>query len=179
MAKKCLQSDLSIQEAHFLTCGNPFFGEENAITGLYKLIGKYEELKESGRGDELIDFNPDDKKFGYENRGITKLSVALKSKYGNKEISRWQFKALSRKWCPKPVRISFNSACIILELITYINSDDNLKLACQKYLLRYGNEWEELMPIQFDFLRTRFIDQRRNYRIAGKIINELSDIDFN
>ena len=40
MSKRYLRSDLSEQEAHFLTCGNGFFGEENAITGLYKLIGK-------------------------------------------------------------------------------------------------------------------------------------------
>lgn len=35
------------------------------------------------------------------------------------------------------------------------------------------------MPIQYDFLGTRFTDQHKNYRIAGEMINELSTISFN
>lgn len=87
MSKRYLRSDLSEQEAHFLTCGNGFFGEENAITGLYKLIGKFNELKELGRKEDLSDYAPDKNiRFKYENLGITKLSTELKIKYGTKKF---------------------------------------------------------------------------------------------
>lgn len=180
MSKRYLRSDLSEQEAHFLTCGNGFFGEENTITGLYKLIGKFNELKELGRKEDLSDYAPDkDIRFKYENLGITKLSTELKIKYGTKKFSRWNFKTLSRKWCLTPVVISFNCKCIITELITYINHDIDLKSACEKYLSSVSCKWEDLMPIQYDFLSTRFTDQHKNYRIAGKMINELSTMSFN
>ena len=115
----------------------------------------------------------------YENLGITKLSAELKSKYSISKFSRWNFKTLSRKWCLTPVLISFNCACIINELAKYINHDTDLKLACDKHLSSADCKWENLMPIQYDFLSTRFTDQHKNYRMARKMINQLSVISFN
>lgn len=175
MSKKYLRSDMSEQEARFLTCGNGFFGEENAITGLYKIIGKFKELEELGRVEELTYYKPNkDIRFKYENRGITELSIILKTKYGSKQMSRKKIKTLSRKWCMTPVLISFNCTCIIDELITYINCNTILKSACDTYLSSIECGWKNLMPIQFDFLSTRYMDQHKNYRLAGEIINDLS-----
>ena len=180
MSKKYLRSDMSEQEARFLTCGNGLWGEENAITGLYKIIGKYSELREFDRKKELSNYKPDsDVKFKYENRGITELSSKLKTKYGDKNFSRRDLKTLSRKWCLSPVLISFDCYSIIKELFTYINCGADLKSACDTYLSGIGCSWEKIMPIQFDFLSTRFVDQHTNYKIAGNIINKLSAIDFN
>ncbi len=180
MAKNYLRSDMSEQEAHFFTSGSGLFGEENTITGLYKLVGKFSELEELGQKGELSNYAPDrDNRFKYENLGITKLSTELKSKYSISKFSRWNLKTLSRKWCLTPVLISFNCACIINELAEYIKHDTDLKLACDKYLSSVECKWENLMPIQYDFLSTRFTDQHKNYRKAREMINQLSDISFN
>lgn len=180
MSKRYLRSDMSEQEAHFFTRGNGIVGEENAITGLYKLIGKYTELEALGKQEDLSDYEPDkDVRFKYENIGITELSGTIKNKYGDRNISRRNFKTLSRKWCLSPVSISFNCVCILSGLIAYINSKPNLKLACDRYLSNVNCKWDALMPIQYDFLSTRFTDQHKSYRIAGKMINELSTIGFN
>ena len=175
MSKKYLRSDMSEQEARFLTCGNVFWGEENALTGIYKIIGRFKELEELGREEELSYYKPNnDFRFKYENRGITELSIILKAKYGGKQMSRKKIKILSRKWGMTPVLISSNCACIIDEIITYINCNTILKSECDKYLSNIESGWENLMPIQFDFLSTRFTDQHQNYRLAGEIINDLS-----
>lgn len=179
MAKKYLRSDMSEQEAHFFTSGQGLFGEENAITGLYKIIGKFSELNETNRRKELSEYEPNkDSKFKYENRGITELNSNLKAKYGKQKFSRKDFKNLSRKWCLSPVLINIESYCIIEELFAYINDDAELKSTCEIYLANTGDSWEKLMPIQFDFLSTRFSDQHKNYKTAGKIINDLSTINF-
>ena len=180
MAKNYLRSDMSKEEAHFITSGNGIFGEENSITELYKIIGKFCELRELGRKKELLNYIPErDLSFKYENRGITELSSELKIKYGEKRISRKNLKSLSRKWCLSPVSISFNCTCIITELVTYINHDADLKTACTIFISRIGGcRWENIMPIQFCFLSTRFTDQHKNYQKAGVIINELSTICF-
>lgn len=179
MSKKYLCSDMSEQEARFFTCGRGVFGEENAITGLYKLIGKFNELKELNKEEELSAYAPDkDFRFKYENLGITILSAQLKAKYGKKKISRKSLKTLSRKWCLIPVLISFNCPDIFQELATYVNSNNHLKKACNTYLSRIGCQCENLMPIQFDFLSTRFFDQHRNFQKAGEMINKLSQVCF-
>lgn len=61
MAKNYLRSDMSEQEAHFFTSGSGLFGEENTITGLYKLVGKFSELEELGQKGELSNYAPDSK----------------------------------------------------------------------------------------------------------------------
>ena len=177
MARRYLRSDMSEQEARFFTCGCGLFGEENHLTGLFKLVGKFNELNELGRKEEIVDYFPErDRRFKFENRGYTDMGKILKRKYANWHFSRKCLKNLSRKWCFTPVVISFNSDCIISELITYIRQDADLKMACEKYMARFGSGWQELMPIQFDFISTRHTDEHKNYRIAGRIINELASI---
>ena len=179
MAKKYLRSDMSEQEARFYTCGHGLFGEENALIGLYKLIGKFSELKDTDRTKELLDYKPNsDIKFKYENRGITEINSILKAKYGDREFSRRDLKNLSRKRHLSRVLISFNCDCIITEIDTYIKCNATLKSACDAYLSGIGYNWDDIMPIQFDFLSTRFADQHKDYRKAGKIINDISTISF-
>ena len=135
---------------------------------------------DADRTKEISNYKPDsDIKFKYENRGITEISSILKAKYGDREISRRDFKNLSRKWHLSRVLISFNCNCIIKEIATYINCDVTLKSACDAYLSGIGYNWDRIMPIQFDFLSTRFADQHKDYKKAGEIINDLSGISFN
>jgi len=174
MAKKHLRSDMSKEEARFFTTGNVFFGDENGITSLFKIIGRYSELKGTDRATQIQNYMPEnDLRFKYENRGITELSSILKRKYGDRSISRKDLKNLSRKWCFSPIVISFDCANIIKTLIEYINQDDILKSACDIYLSRNEYKWERLMTIQHEFLSTRFADQHKDYTIAGRIINDL------
>ncbi len=179
MARKHLRSDLSEQEARFFTQGRLFVGDANAITGLIKIIGKYTELKRLNRGQEIGGYNPDaDNHYKYENYGYSILGGVLNRKFSEPGFSRKYVKNLSRVWCLTPIIISFNSDRIIKELFTFINDDTKLKEACNNYLLIKGAKWNNLMPIQADFLSTRHADQHKDFRIAGRLINELSKISL-
>lgn len=171
MSRKYLRSDMSEQEARFLTYGEGIFGEGNVITSLLKIVGNYDSPENKTKNY----YSPEkDKSFKYENHGITLISKNIKEKYGENYISRKEIKTLSRKWYLSPVIVSFRCPIIINELFEYINSNSFLKDVCTKYLANYGYDWENLMPVQFDFLSTRFADQHKNYRIAGSIIDDLS-----
>lgn len=181
MSRKYLRSDMSDQEAHFFTCGHGLFGEENTITSLFKLVGKYDELKAVGKENEIAEYSPkDDYTFKFENKGYTAISTRLRGKEEYKEwhISRKYLKYLSRKWCLTPVIIHFESDCIISELIAYIREENNLQVAADKYLKGTGTGWLQLMPIQFDFLSTRHTYRHKDYEKAGEIINNLAAITF-
>lgn len=179
MARSVLRSDMSDQESMFFTYGSGFCGEENTITGLFKLIGKFNELNEFERKQEITEYIPEkDKRFKYENRGYSDMSKIIKNDPKNKDISRKHLKNISRKWCFTPVVLSFKTDYIVSQLVEYIKHDTDLYLAFGNYLKRSGEDWSELMPVQFDFLSTRHTDQHKHYREAGRIINELSDIVF-
>lgn len=179
MSRKYLRSDLSIQEAHFFTCGNLVIGDDNAITGLIKIVGKYSELYDLNRKQEIISYNPDeDRHFKYESRGYSIMGDVLKQKHSGRGLSRKYLKHLSRTWGLSPVIISFKCDCIISELITYIKNDPDLKEACEKYILTHGKYWQRLMPIQANFLSTRHTDQHKDYQVAGEIINKLSSLNL-
>lgn len=106
------------------------------------------------------------------------MGKVLKAKHPKKRFARRGLKNLSRKWCFTTVCISFDSGLIISELFTYIKADINLKSACQNYLAQVGLNWQQLMPIQFDFMSVRHTDHHKNFRIASRIINELAIISF-
>jgi len=179
MPKNYFRSNLSKNEAPFLNRGKVIIGEENAITGLFRIIGMYSELSESCRVKDLCNYNPStDKKFKYENRGITELSKRVKSKYKKAKFSRKCFTTLSRKWCPSPVVLSIKCDCIIQELQSYINSDSNLKSACISYLSNIGYEVENVMPIQFEFLSARANNQGKDFDIALHVVNKLKETNF-
>lgn len=179
MSRRYLRSDMSPHEAKFFTCGGGFWGEENHLTGLFKLVGKFDELKELERKKEIVDYFPErDRRFKFENRGYTVMGVFLKQKHENLHLSRKYIKNLSRKWCCTPVIISFEADCIISELIAYIKQDADLNMACNNYIQRFGSECKDLMPIQFDFICTRHTDEHKDYRIAGRLINNLASIHF-
>lgn len=179
MSRKYLRSDMSEQEARFFTRGSGVLGEENYITGLFKIVGKFNELAELDRTEDILNYNPQsDLRFKYENRGYTDIGLALKLKYPENHINRRSLKNLSRKWCFTAVCISLDSGLIISELFTYIKSDTNLRSACQNYLTQVGVSWQRIMPIQYDFLCVRHTDLHKNYRTARDIINTLANVSL-
>lgn len=179
MKRFFLRSDLSDREARFYTCGNLFVGEGNAVTGLFKIVGLYSELKTSRKEENISLYKPDeDKTFMYENKGYSVIGNILKKKSNERGLSRRFIKSLSRKWALTPVVISFNCKLILSELLTYINNDITLKGVCDRYLKCKCTNWQELMPIQADFLITRHADMHKDYQMAGRIINELAGINL-
>jgi hypothetical protein len=173
MPKEYLVSDMSEEEAHFITTGDLPFGEKNALTRIIQIIGKYYELKKNGKLEEIESYNPnDDNYFHNENQGYTYINSRLKEEINNAP-SRKFIKHLSRKWCFSRIKISFQSG-IVLEVINrIILQDPVLKKKCDQYKLQVGNHWSNYMPIQAEFLSTRFNDQHKDYLKAGEIINNL------
>lgn len=177
MSRRYLRSNGSKHESKFFTCGKGLYGEENFITDLFKMVGKFNELSEFGQKEQIRSYVPSqDRTFKYENRGYTDIGAILRYKYAGRHFSRKCLKTLSRKWLFTPVLISFECARIISELITYINHDDDLSAACKKYAKDFENNWAKIMPIQYDFLSTRHTHKYKDFRIAGEIINALSNM---
>ena len=56
MSKKFLRSDMSVEEAYLFTVGKPIFGTGNKLTGLFKFVGKYTELKNLHHENEIVDW---------------------------------------------------------------------------------------------------------------------------
>ena len=178
MARRYLRSDMSEDEARFFTLGE-LTGEENYITGLFKLIGKYDELRELCKADEILNYIPEnDKRYKYENRGYSYLGRVLRAKYPTHRHCRKGLKNLSRKWRFRRVLISFYSSEIMSELIDQFTTDPTLMKAYKEYVSRSGNSWQALMPIQYDFISTRYEDRHKDYRVAKGIINSLADIEL-
>ena len=181
MSKKHLRSDASNDEIEFLFSGAVLIGEGNHLTELFKLVGKFDELKELGRKKEIVDYAPEkDKRFMYENRGYCVIGDILKKTDEGRGLSRKYLRNLSRKWCGTAVVLSFKSHYIISELVAYINQDDDLYRACIKHVkqIEGGWVWERLMPIQYGFISRRHKDKHKNFRVAEAIINELARISL-
>lgn len=173
MRKRYLRSDSSEYEARFFTAGAFFVGSGNKITGLFRLVGMFFELQNNNRSSEIFAYHPDaDCLFKYENKGYTIINHELKKK--GYLIARKYLRNLSRKWSLQSVVLSFDSHIILSELVTYIAGNDELRAACIAYLQTNIISWDFLMPIQFDFLGTRFNDRHKDWKIAEKIILVLS-----
>lgn len=179
MSRNFLRSDMSEQEGHLFTTGKLVIGEENTITNFFKLAGKFDELQEVGRSQEITEYHPElDRRFHFENRGYTTIRTILKEKYKDSHfaLSRRHLIKLSRKWAGSRIVLSFKSGLILTELLTYLRSDPNLNTAFEAYLSKIDTRWPQLMPIQYEFLSVRHVDQHKDFRIAGTIINELNSL---
>lgn len=177
MSRKNLRSDKSKEEYRFIRTGKLLFGEDNCVTGLIKIIGKFDELKESGRESLITNYKPDlDRTFKYENRGYTVIGSCLRAKYPDRRIARRHIKNLSRKWYNRRVLVNFDSDCIISEIAAYIKLNQYLDTAASAYTSQFKHNWGEIMPIQYEFLSVRHTDQHKHYRVATRIINELGCI---
>lgn len=53
MSRRYLRSNGSKHESKFFTCGKGLYGEENFITDLFKMVGKFNELSEFGKKNKL------------------------------------------------------------------------------------------------------------------------------
>lgn len=179
MSKRYIRSDFSCEESRFFKTGIVLCGEGNCISCLFKIVGRFTSLKEMGTKEKICDYHPEkDKKFKYENMGMTEIARYLASDEANHHISRKYIRNLSRKWKLTPVVLSLESDRIIYKLFSYIDGDVDLKMACKNYLSGIENDWASLMPIQFDFLSVRHTDQHKFYKCAGKIIEQLSKINM-
>ena len=173
MGKRYLCSDLSEEEAYFVTQGYPIIGTSNPITELFKFVGKYEELKGANREAEIINYRPqNDLFFKYENVGYTTIGNEIEKRI-NHRISRKYLKNLSRKWSPSRVKLSFDTPIIVSVLFSYIMEREILKTACNKHFLYDNNNWQNIIPIQFDFLGVRFRDHHKNWKVAQRIIKDI------
>ena len=144
------------------------------LTGLIKLVGMYVELEAQNRATEILSYNPDtDNIFKYENLGYTTISKEIRKTLLT--VSRGQIKRLSRKWPCSRVRVSFDAAQIIAELLSYISQRTDLKVACDVYLKGYDffADWSRIIPIQYDFLDARIQDKHENWGRAVAIVNDL------
>lgn len=173
MGKRYLCSDLSEEESYFITQGLPLIGTGNPIADLFKFIGKYEDLKGNNREEEIINYRPqNDFFFKYENLGYTIIGNEIE-KTQNHRISRKYLKNISRKWSPSRVKLSFDTPIIISVLYSYIMAREILKTACINYFSYDSDNWQNIMPIQFEFLGVRFRDHRKNWKVAQKIIHDI------
>jgi hypothetical protein len=177
-----LISDKSREEFNLLLRGNPIYGEENLLTGIYKIIGKYTELSEIGDVRDINVYNPDnDIIFKYENIGITTLKKYINhALYGTNipKISRKELKTLSRKWLMQPVCVSKKSDHIIAEIVSYIVCFPVLKNRIRDYLQKKSYQWEEIILIQYDFLRKRFSRRGRDFDLAAELCLKIDNIDI-
>ena len=177
MRKRYLRSTMSEEEARFFTYGKAIIGTGNVLTGLIKYIGMYSELRTNNRESEIASYNPNvDVFFKYENMGYTTLRKEIAK--SDSPVSRRFIKALSRKWPLSYVVISFEAVHIISELFAYISSSADLKAACLAYLKNYDiqTEWDQIMPIQYEFLGVRIQNGGENWQIAEKIVKDLTAV---
>lgn len=177
MRKKCLRSDLTEQELRFIFEGGGLRDGCNSLTSLFMLIGKYEQLCQENREQEIMDYRPEnDFRFLYENRGYS--IIGRKLNHGlcftdSTYIPRKYIKNVSRKWIGERVVLSFETDRIITCLLSYISERPLLHAACKNKVFNNATEWEDLFPIQKSFLDERNGNEHKDYLKARAIITGL------
>lgn len=177
MRKKYLRSDFTAEEFHFIFEGGGIRDSCNYLTRLFMMIGVHEQLCQENRECEILDYNPEnDFRFLYENRGYSiigrKLNHGLCFTDPN-YISRKYIKNVSRKWIGEQVVLSFETDRIITCLLSYISERPLLHTACMNKVFNNAAKWEDLFPIQKNFLNTRSRNEHKDYQKARTIINSL------
>lgn len=179
MGKKYFCSNFGKDEKRFFTMGGGVHGQSNLLTSLFKLVGKFRELDQIGKGAEILKYQPDlDNHFKYENAGYAFMREFFFQECENLRVSRKLIKNLSRKWTLSPIILHHESDRIIEVLFKFISSDENLEASCKNYLMdcKSGSDW---MPIQHDFLSTRANNwEAKDCRKASKIIQKLTALYF-
>lgn len=173
MRKRYLCSDLSEEEAYFVTEGLIVIGTSNKITNLFKFVGKYEDLEDNNNEEDIVHYNPEnDPFFKYESAGYTIIGKEIEKRL-RRRVSRKYLKSISRKWSPSRVKLSFDTPLIISVLFSYIMERETLKVACKNHFPYDSDNWQDIMPIQFEFLGVRFRDHHKNWSVAQEIIHEI------
>ncbi len=171
-----IKSDFSQEESHYFTEGTLLIGTSNYLTDLFKCVGRYIHLKEHNQLDKLSNYLPTtDRTFEYENKGYTEIRKHL-MKQGY-PISRKYIKNISRKWQFSRIVLSYDTAIIINELLSYIRNVELLRITCAR-VLPNNLEWSDAMPIQFDFLGERTRNRHNNWDKARDIVMGLGRIDL-
>lgn len=170
---------MSNGESIFLTEGRAVIGEPNHITTLIKFIGKYDTLCNEGNGEQIKDYDPAQHlRFVYENHGYSVMNNILKENHPHSCVGRRFIKALSRKWSPETVIISFDTVLIINEIFSYISRHTPLQEACLAYLQGIAPRWAHIMPIQHDFIQVRSGNGGKDMEKAERIIVNLASISI-
>lgn len=175
MNNSCLISDISPEEAYLCTKGTPIIGTGNLITDMFKFIGMYSDLERTKRTSEILFYQPEkDHFFRHENMGYTLINSIISKE--RDDISRRFLKGISRKWPISRVRVSFDTKYILTTMHEYICSHEFLLEAWSDYLDNKGTQWDEIMPIQYEFLGVRIEDHHTNWQVAQSLVNDLSQI---
>jgi len=179
--KKYLISNLTEREARLLMCGSPLFGEINGLTYVFRLIGKYDELKKKGEETDIIRFSPETcERFLYEGKGIAFIRDRINKREHRRIVSRRMLYHLSRKWWGYPVIVSTVVAEIIETMIEYIGEEAELKNAFKLLVQRTQDQIVNMMPIQSGFLEIRSSNPEANHcRIAADIVMQLNRVQYN
>lgn len=179
--KKYLVSNRTEQEVRFLMYGSFLFGEINVLTYVFRLIGKYDELKKEGNATDIIRFSPETyNKFFYENNGIILIRDRVNQQEQKRVVSRRMLFHLSRKWKRHPVVVSTKVAEIIETMIDYIREEAELEKAFKLLVRRTQSQITNMMPIQSEFLEVRSNNpEAKNNNIATDIIRTLNRVQYN
>lgn len=179
--KKYLISNHTKKEARFLLCGSLLLGEINGLTYVFRLIGKYDELKKKGEETEIIRFSPETyDRFLYEGKGISLIRDRINQNEHGRIVSRRILFHLSRKWWGYPVIVSTKVAEIIETMIEYIVEEAELENAFKMLVQRTQDQISNMMPIQSDFLEIRSSNPEANHsNIAADIVMQLNHVQYN
>lgn len=178
--KKYLISNRTEQEAKFLMYGSFLFGEINVLTYVFRLIGKYDELKKEGDVADIIIFSPETyNQFPYESKGITLIRDRVNQREQERVVSRRILFHLSRKWKRHPVIVSTKVAEIIETMIGYIREEAELEKAFKLLVRRTQSQIVNMMPIQSEFLEVRSCNpEAKHSDIAANIIMKLNRVQY-
>lgn len=179
--RKYLISNRMNQEAKFLMYGSYLLGEANVLTYVFRLIGKYDELKREGDVTEIIRFSPETyNRFSYENKGIILVRDRVNQQEQKKVVSRRILFHLSRKWKGYPVIVSTKVAEIIEAMIGYIREEVELEKAFKLLVRRTQSQIVNMMPIQSEFLEVRSCNtEAKHSDIATDILMKLNSVQYN
>ncbi len=177
--KKRIISNMSPTERDLLLIGELPHGLRNSLTNVFVLIGKHDELMESGRLNALLAFDPTlERHFRLENRGqrIVKKNLAKKGF----DIPRYLYRHASRAWIGVNVKVSFELYEIVNEAIGIVMADDYMaKVYCERILTTQGNASSMLavsfLPTQHEFLSRRALNGYKHSEKARYILGEIAN----
>lgn len=161
--------------------GSFLSGEINVLTYIFRLIGKYVELKKHGDVTEIIRFSPEKyNQFSYESKGISLIRYRVNKQENGRVVSRRILSHLSRKWKMHPVIVSTKVAEIIEVMVGYIREDAELEKAFRLLVRRTQSQIVNMMPIQSEFLEVRSRNKEAKHSdIAAELLIKINRVQYN